>query len=245
MSAEWYEKWFSSKYYPELYRHRNEQEAADIVNLIQRTIKPPPTARVLDVCCGSGRHSIEFAKRGYSVTGFDLSRYLISLAKKNLAEAKEKDLKARFYIKDMRSFYFKVPFEICINLFSSFGYFESDKDNFKVFSNVSDCLKDGGYFVFDYLNENFLRENLKELTEDEMNGKKIIQKRRIENNYVIKEITIGNKVFEERIKLYSLPRIKNALKQNGLNTEFVFGDYYGNSFDRKESGRMIVFAKKI
>ena len=78
----WYEEWFSNKFYLELYQHRDEEDARWIINLLQRTLNVSTRSKVLDIACGSGRHSLELARRGFEVTGFDLSDYLISEAKR-------------------------------------------------------------------------------------------------------------------------------------------------------------------
>jgi SAM-dependent methyltransferase len=245
LGKEWYKEWFSNKYYLELYKHRDDKEAIDLINLVQRNINLNKGKKVLDVCCGSGRHSIELAKRGYDVTGFDLSKYLIGEANKNKKALQEKDLKVKFIIKDMRSFKFKKSFELALNIFSSFGYFENDSENFMIFKNVHSSLKKNGYFVFDFLNESYLKNNLVKKDVISMNGKKVVQERRIENNFVFKDIKIGNKVFSERIKLYSLESIKKELESVGFNIHKVFGDYYGNTFLKNKSKRFIIIAQKI
>ena len=207
MSKEWFKDWFSNEYYLELYKHRDEKEAIDLINLIQRSINLMNGYKVLDVCCGSGRHSIELAKRGCDVTGFDLSEYLIREANKLRKNIEERNLKLKFLIKDMRNFNFKKSFDVAINIFSSFGYFETDSENFRVFENVNSSLKKNGYFVFDFLNESFLRRNLIKKDFVIINDEKILQERRIENDFVFKDIKIGSKVYNERIKLYPLTTI--------------------------------------
>lgn len=239
----WYEKWFSNKYYLEIYKHRDEKEARDIINLFQRSVHLPSEAKVLDVCCGAGRHSIELARRGYDVTGFDLSEYLISQAKESLKAADEKGLKVEFLIRDMKDFSFDKKFDAAINIFTSFGYFESDEENFKVFSNVGNSLKSGGYFVFDFINSDNLRNTLVASSEDEYDGEKVIQKRHIENGFVYKDIYIGSEKYTERLRLYTKEELEKALMNNGLEPVNLFGDYFGNSFEKKESKRIIFISK--
>ncbi|MBI5403226.1 MAG: class I SAM-dependent methyltransferase [Ignavibacteriae bacterium] len=244
MSKEWFRKWFSNKYYLELYRHRDSKEATDLINLIQRSVPLSSGAEVLDVCCGAGRHSIEFAKRGFDVTGFDLSGYLIGEAKKNKAALKEKNVNVKFLIKDMRDFNFGNSFELALNIFSSFGYFETDDENFSVFKNVKSSLKKKGYFVFDFLNEALLRKNLVKKDFIVVQGKKVHQERRIENNFVYKNIRIGKDVFTERIMLYSCAEIRAELEKTGFNVKNVYGDYFGNKFFLNKSNRFILIAQK-
>ena len=245
MSKDWYKDWFNNKLYLELYKHRDEAEAKDIVNLIQRCIPLKTNSKVLDVCCGAGRNSLELARRGYQVTGFDLSKFLINEAKKNLQGTIEKSLKIRFLIKDMRKFHFNKKYDIAVNIFTSFGYFESDDENFKVIKNVSDSVRKGGYFVFDYLNSEYLKSNLVTESKDIVNGKIVIQKRRIENNFVIKEIIIGKRKFSEILKLYSVTELKKILKNYRFIVKNVFGDYFGSRYFSRKSKRLIIIAQKI
>ncbi|HWQ81276.1 MAG TPA: class I SAM-dependent methyltransferase [Ignavibacteria bacterium] len=245
MKKNWYEEWFSNKHYLELYSHRNEKEARDLINLIQRNTSIESGSSVLDVCCGAGRHSIEMARRGYNVTGIDLSRYLISEAKKTLKKADETGLKARFLIRDMKNFSFGNKFDAAINVFSSFGYFDKDSDNLKVFENISSSLKKGGCFVFDFLNEKYVRKALVPYSEEMHDGMKIVLKRRVTDGFVVKEIIIGKKIYTERIRLYSAKEIRSMLKNSGFRIVNYFGDYTGSGFSGTNSKRLIIISRKI
>ncbi len=248
-SKSWFEKWFSSKFYLELYQHRDEEDARWMVNLLQRSIPVNTCAKVLDIACGSGRHSLELARRGFKVTGFDLSKFLIDEAKKALKNSKEKDLKVKFLIKDMRDFNFKKTFDIAVNIFTSFGYFDNDDENFRVIKNVSDSLKRGGYFVFDFINKKYIENNIVPHSKA-MHGKiTIVQDRKIENGFVKKHIAIkeGSEVmnFDEVLKLYSVNEFKKAFESYGLYFQKTYGDYFGNRFNENKSHRLIIIAKKL
>ncbi|MCI0474109.1 MAG: methyltransferase domain-containing protein [Ignavibacteria bacterium] len=243
MTKEWYKIWFSNKNYPELYGHRDENEARDLINLIQRSVPVPTDSKVLDVCCGAGRHSIELARRGYDVTGFDLSAYLIGQAKKELSRTNENGVKVKFLIRDMMDFNFKNKFDLAINIFSSFGYFEKDAENFKVFNNIRSSLKSGGYFVFDFLNEAYTRKNLVPYSEDFINGKKFVQKRYIKDGFVCKDIIIGKEKYSEKIRLFSPLEITRALISVGFEIGANFGDYYGSRFAGNKSKRLIIVSR--
>ena len=243
MPKPWYKIWFSNKNYPELYGHRDENEARHLINLIQRNVPVPTDSKVLDVCCGAGRHSIEFARRGYDVTGFDLSAYLIGQAKNALSRTNENGIKVKFLIRDMKDFNFKNKFDLAINIFSSFGYFEKDAENFRVFNNIHSSLKSGGYFVFDFLNESYTKKNIVPYSEDFINGKKFIQKRYIKDGFLQKDIFIGGEKYSERIRLYSPVGIKSALSENGFRILKIFGDYFGSRFAGDKSKRLIIVSR--
>lgn len=245
----WYKKWFSNKFYLELYQHRDEEDARWMINLLQRSISVNTRSKVLDIACGSGRHSLELARRGFDVTGFDLSEFLIKEAKKGLKESVEKDLKVKFLIKDMRYFNFNGSFDIAVNIFTSFGYFDNDEENFSVIKNVSDSLKKGGYFVFDFINKNYLEKNIVPNSVSRKGEFTIKQKRRIENGFVIKEISIkkGKELleFNEVLRLYTLNEFKKVFESYKLHILHTYGDYFGNKFNLNKSQRLIIIAKKI
>lgn len=249
MRRGWYEKWFSSKFYLELYQHRDEEDARWVINLLQRSISVNTKARVIDIACGSGRHSLELARRGFDVTGFDLSKFLIGEAKKSLKNSREKNLRVKFLIRDMRDFNFHNSFDVAVNIFTSFGYFKNDEENFRVIKNVSDSLKKGGYFFFDFLNKKNLESNLVPLSKSVKGPFTIIQKRKIENNFVRKEISIrkGNSTssFEEELKLYSVSEFKKVFESYSLKIQNLFGDYFGSKFSESGSQRLIIIAKKL
>ena len=255
MAENWYKKWFSTKDYLELYAHRNSSDAAKIAGLITRTLKLPKGSNVLDVACGNGRHSLIFAAKGYNVVGIDLSEYLISEAEKKLnSEYKKHKSRLKFEIRDMRRIGHKNEFDLAVNLFSSFGYFEKDSENFKVFKSISAGLKKGGYFFFDFLNAEYLRKSIVPFDISVRNHNAVVQVREIKNNAVYKSIFIIrnrksskspeiNK-FHEMIKLYSLAQFKKEFQRAGLKVIKTFGDYSGKSFRSTSSERLIILAQK-
>lgn len=248
-TGEWFKDWFSSKFYLEIYKHRNDEDARNLINLIQRNVHINTDDKVLDICCGAGRHSLELARRGFHVTGFDLSKFLISEAIKSYKQSPERNLKVKFLIKDMRYFNFKSNFEMAVNIFTSFGYFEDDNENFRVIKNASDSIRKKGYFVFDYVNADYLRKNVVPRSRNKYGNLYITQSRKIDGDFVIKKIKIssGKKSFEyqERLKLYNYNMMKKVFEQYGLKVYELFGDYFGNKYSKDNSQRMILFAQKI
>ena len=80
---EWFEHWFNSKEYLNVYKHRDDKDAEELVNLVLNNISLSNDSQLLDLAAGSGRHDILFAKRGFNVTAVDLSENLLSLAEEN------------------------------------------------------------------------------------------------------------------------------------------------------------------
>lgn len=157
-NQQWYKTWFNRQDYLDIYKHRDNRDAKKIVGLIYRNITLPVNAKVLDIACGNGRHSILFAKKGYNVTGIDLSPYLIRHAKKNVTDDIKRNVK--FEVRDMRKIGHFNEFDLAVNLFTSFGYFENNKDNFKVIYSIAGTLKKNGFFFFDFINSQYLVKNL-------------------------------------------------------------------------------------
>ena len=99
---------------------------------------------VLDLCCGPGRHAIEFARKGFTVTGVDRSPYLLDRAREH-AGAVEAPIE--FVREDMRQFRRPGAFDLAVNMFTSFGYFEDPEEELQVLRNVSESLRENGVFA--------------------------------------------------------------------------------------------------
>lgn len=255
MPNTWYKQWFNTQQYLDLYRHRDDSDAKKIVSLLFDHISLQKGAQCLDLACGNGRHSIYFAKRGLSVTGLDLSPYLINQAEKRLAkEYRKYRSNLRFVIGDMKHIGFSGRFDLVVNLFSSFGYFETDRENFMVINGISRSLKEGGYFLFDFLNKGHLSRNLVPYNHKLLGDTAYVQIRHFENSFVIKNIFIIQnsrtgkppKIHQyfEKIKLYSLTDFKKIFSGNRLNILKIFGDYSGKPYNKERSERLIILAQK-
>lgn len=243
--AEWFEEWFNTEEYLNVYRHRNDEEAGKLVRLILSNVHLNEGADIIDLACGSGRHSILFADRGFNVTAVDLSENLLNVARKN---AENLGLTIDFVNADLRNFCITSKFDLAVNLFTSFGYFESDIENYLLFSDACDLLKPGGYFVIDYFNTAFVKRHLVPHSEDNFNGKRIIQDRKITGDRVVKDITIANngssRKYKESVRMYSYTELKAAIEKSGLRVYKTFGDFDGSKFDLNSSPRIIIISGK-
>jgi SAM-dependent methyltransferase len=154
MQEEWFKNWFDTTYYHELYKNRDNNEASLFIDKLVKKIKPPSNSNMLDIGCGKGRHAIQLANLGFDVTGIDLSKASIEEA---LKQEKEN---LHFYQHDMREIFWINYFDYAFNLFTSFGYFNSKRENNNAIQSIAQSLKNGGKLVVDYLNVHFTEQNM-------------------------------------------------------------------------------------
>lgn len=199
-------------------------------------------SKVLDVACGKGRHSLFLHKNGFDVTGFDLSEASI---RHNCSFENET---LHFYVHDMRNQFRTNYFDYAFNLFSSFGYFDNDHENYRAMHAIIDALKQGGILIFDYANSEFVRNNLvEECTETDGDITFKINKR-IEGDCVIKTIRFQDKghkyCYEERLRLYTLKAITSMIEAAGASVKTCYGDYRLQPFSEENSERILLVAQK-
>jgi len=239
---EWFESWFDSPYYHILYKDRDENEAQLFLDKLITFLHPGPGAKILDVACGKGRHSLHLHNKGFNVSGFDLSKESIEHDKKYEKEA------LSFFVHDMREIFRKSEFDIVFNLFSSFGYFDDHSHNEKVICANATALKVGGSLVIDYMNSEKISRNLVAEDVKECKGIKFLLMRKIDSGKIVKKISFscGDKdfLFEEHLQLYSLDDFIKMFGKNNLVITNTFGDYHLNPFDEKNSDRLILVARK-
>lgn len=243
--SEWFEDWFASDFYLDVYKHRNDEDAAKFLDLILRQTSIDKFELILDAACGAGRHVIRLKKMGYRVVGFDLSLPLLKVASQNLADISDEN---PFFRADLRNVCVRSEFNLVLNIFTSFGYFDTDEENFSFLKNSINFLKDGGYFVFDYINKQHLQKSLVPQSSKKVDKYNIDEKRQIKDDRVIKDIRItsGERThnFRESVKLYDSARLMEILESIGYTTVETYGNYEGDMFDQYNSERLIVICRK-
>ncbi len=236
---DWFKNWFG-KDYVEVYAHRDERDARNLIKLIRRQIPISTKTRILDAGCGNGRHACALKEFTPFVVGLDLSATLLNLAREQCALTLVRG--------DLRWLPFKPSFDVLVNLFTSFGYFESDDENFQVVREFFKVLKPGGMLFMDYLNAHFVKANLKKMTVRKSGDREIQEERKIVGERVEKTITIrqGSTVrrYLESVKLYDREALLTMLQKAGFKTLKVFGDYQGREFF-EHSPRLMVLAQKV
>ncbi|MCX6170681.1 MAG: class I SAM-dependent methyltransferase [Ignavibacteriales bacterium] len=242
---EWFKDWFSSEEYLDVYQHRDTDDAQKLLELIIKVTRLNKNASILDAACGAGRHSINLALRGFAVTGFDLSKSLLKKAKSDSALQK---IEVDLFCADIRKICLQKKFDLILNLFTSFGYFTSDDENFRFAKTAYNLLNEKSYYVLDYLNSDYVIKNLVPETINETGNKRVVELRRIENGRVVKEILIQNgttkDTYLESVQLYSKEKIISEFEKIGFTIEKFFGDYNGSEFNENTSHRLILFFKR-
>jgi len=237
--ADWFEEWFGEDYL-NIYQHRDETEAERAIELIATNLAGRRINTVLDLACGTGRHTRVLRERWWTV-GLDLSMSLLKIARKESSDGP--------YVRaDMRELPFAdSSFDLVVNLFTSFGYFDDDNDHVRVLACVGAAMKHGGTLVIDFLNASQVRRDLVPYDERVENGITIEQRRMIssDDRFVEKTIRLreSGKEYIERVRLLSPRDLQRMLTATGFKVAQLFGDYGGGDWS-ENSPRTILFASR-
>jgi SAM-dependent methyltransferase len=238
----WFEAWFNSPYYHILYKDRNKEEAELFIDNLIRFLHPEPTAIFLDLACGKGRHAVYLNKKGFHTVGIDLSPESIAYASQF-----ENDT-LQFYVQDMRKPFRINYFSHVLNLFTSFGYFDYERDDLAVMHTVYKTLQSNGTFVIDFMNVQKVMTCLVQQEKKTVAGITFQIDKQIENNFIVKRIRFSDKGkdydYQERVKALTLTDFEKYLSAAHLKIVNLFGDYQLSPFDAAHSERLIIIAKK-
>jgi SAM-dependent methyltransferase len=236
----WYASWFDTPYYHILYKDRDYAEAQLFMDNLTNYLNLPEDAKILDLACGKGRHSIYLNQLGYDVTGADLSENSIEEASKYSNE------KLHFKVHDMRE-PFAEKYDAIFNLFTSFGYFENDADNVNTLKAICESLSEYGFGVIDFMNVQHVIENLVPEEIKTVEGIDFHIKRYVEDGHIYKEIDFeddGEKFhFTERVQALTLEDFEAMMDEAGIHLLDIFGDYKLRKYYKNESERLILIFK--
>jgi len=235
----WYREWFGEEYL-ELYAHRNRDEAERQADFVEAQIGKPEPRAVLDLGCGAGRHTDVLRGRGHRVLGTDLSLTLL---------ARRPDLPR--VAGDMRRLPFRgESFDWVLNFFTSFGYFESERENFQVLEEVVRILTPGGGFLIDLMNPEPVISNLQATETFTTDGRTVDierwydpQARRVNKRIHITRPDRPDRTFLESVRAYRAEEVEIGLQWAGLQVTGTYGNFLGDPYDR-DSERLIVVARK-
>ncbi len=231
--------------YRVIYQGRDQGQADLEAGAIIRELEIGPGDRVLDLCCGHGRHLKAFAKHGIGALGVDLSRTLLRCA--------EKACGGKIVCADMRALPFPGGadgFSVVVNFFTSFGYFSSDEENLGAARELARVLRPGGRFCLDLMNADSTIRSLVPLTERNAGPFRVIEsrshdalRRRIEKQIELHDTRTGTiQCYHESVRAFSPEEIESLLHLAGLRVERWLGDFHGAAYS-PTSERMIVLGR--
>jgi SAM-dependent methyltransferase len=239
---EWFNDWFDSPYYHILYRNRDEQEAGFFLSNLIRYFNAPPDRKIIDLACGKGRHAIYLNALGYDVTGVDLSACSIREAKKSSNSS------LHFDVQDLRNLSYENEFDIALNLFTSFGYFQSKEEDALVMQNIYRILKPGGFVLIDFMNAEVVLQRLVGHESKTIDGIRFSISKRVENDFIIKQIRFNDEEtdfeFTEKVQALTIDDFELLLRQGNFTIIKLFGNYRLEDFIRGSSDRLIIVAQK-
>jgi SAM-dependent methyltransferase len=242
---EWYKDWFNSEYYHKLYFERDENEAQQFIDRLLQHLSPAQNSLMLDIACGRGRHSKFMAAKGFDVTGIDISGESIDYAKQFENE------NLHFFQHDMRLPSWINYFDYAFNFFTSFGYFNTQREHDDAMRTISESLKPTGTLLFDYLNVHYIEDRLVHNEEKQIGETHYSIHRWHDDKYFYKKIILTDskldKPFEftEKVAKFSLGHFTDMLSFQKMQVTEVFGDYKLNSYHVRNTPRMIIVAKKV
>ena len=259
----WYVRFFKGDYL-RVYGHTLQQDRTDLeTQFAIHALGIQPHHRVLDLCCGQGRHSIALAKTGLDVTGVDLSEEMLAIARKNATEASvspasggNAEGKGGLALRqaDMRHLPddLENQFDAVINMFSSFGYLESEQDDQQVLHQIHKALKPGGKLLMDLLNREWVIINNEEYDwHQHEDGRVVLEHRQLDlqtstNHLSYTEILpdgTRNQLSNLKMRLYTLTELTKMLTTANLTLQNVYGGFQAEPYT-VNTRRMIVIASK-
>ena len=231
---------------PVLFNPQRQASAAAEVEKIEKLLQIEEHAKILDLCCGNGRHSLELSERGFDVTGVDRTAAYIERAR---VEAERRGLDVVFVVEDMRECCAPNSFDIVMNLFGSFGYFEDPEDDRRVVENMYASLRPGGRFLIETMGKEILSRDFQTRDWDEQGGLLILSEKTVGQNWGRIEtrwiVIRGTERIEHRVSVrsYSAVELSSLLAACGFPVVQVFGSLDGTEYDQAAQ-RLVVVGRK-
>jgi SAM-dependent methyltransferase len=233
---------FWAVFEPWMFTPERMAAASQEVDFVVERLGIEPGARVLDLCCGPGRHSLELARRGFRVTGVDrTARYL----ERGRRVVQEEGLDIEFVQADMREFRRPEAFDAATNLFSAFGYFADPADDRRVVENLHASLRPGGKLLMDLMGKERLARIFRERDWHPIEGGFFLEERKlsqawswIDTRWILvrdgetTEFTVSH-------RLYSAAELVSLLRECGFADCEVYGNLAGRPYDQ-DAERLVV-----
>ncbi|MDE2822253.1 MAG: class I SAM-dependent methyltransferase [Chloroflexota bacterium] len=247
--SNWYTEFFNEDY-PKIYSERLSQDATEReTEFAVRALGLREGDRVLDLACGHGRHTVALARRGMVVTGQDLNEDYLRTAEEDAARS---GVEIDTIHSDMRDIPFTDEFDAVINMFTAFGYFDSEDEDLRVLQAVANALRSGGKLLLDTINREWVLSNYVQNdwhTDDDGNTflehrefDLVTSRSRVTFSIVTADGTRRDSPGHD-VRLYTLTELTRLLNAAGLRLSATYGDCDGAPY-AINTPRMIVVATK-
>lgn len=246
-STQWHENdefWRVTE--PILFAQERLAGTAGEVDNITALLQLQPASAVLDMCCGIGRHSLELARRGHTVTGIDRTAVYLARARRS---AEAEGLPVEFVQQEMSTFCRPDTYDAAISLFTSFGYYKDPADNHRVLANICASLKTGGNLMIDLHGKETLARIFKKRSWDRHGDYIVMEERTVIDDWARLQchwtLLKGSERhdFEYELHLYSAGELKAMMLAAGFGKTQAYGSFDGEPYDH-EAKRLIVMATK-
>ncbi len=251
---EWFESEdFWTNYAPIMFDEQKWAEAPAIAEKVMEIAELKEGDTVLDAGCGVGRISVELAALGLDVTGVDIIQSELDTAKES---AKDEGVELKLIKADLRTFKteehgISKKFDCAVDLYTSFGYCDTEEEDTEILKSIFDSLKDGGIFILENLSreveiryftkgEEFVRAGKKVTTEFSVVG----AWEGLRSHWTLTDIETGEVIDHEFVqRLYSAAELRKTLLKIGFKSVEIYGDFMQNPYD-ENMATMVLVCKK-
>lgn len=241
------ESWFEDESYwiakrPLLYNKKNMWSAFMEVDQLIKLLSLKPGDHILDLCCGVGRHSLNFAKKGLQVTGLDITQAYLSEATTNAQQA---DVAIEYIHGDARAFRREATYDYIFNLWNSFGYFDEQTDDGEVLKNCYYSLKPGGKLLIDVFGKEVTALTFRQQEHHILEGHQLTIENAILDNWnrIESNWKVDGKEIKNSYRIYSAQELQRSLKQSGFETIEIYGNFKKSPYDHCAK-RLVLIAQK-
>jgi SAM-dependent methyltransferase len=247
MTTEWHDDdAFWTTFAPLMFDEKRIADARPDIDGVLARSGAPAGCRVLDVCCGPGRHALELARRGFRVTGVDRSLSYLDQAR---GAAAAEGLDVEWVAADAREFRRAGAFDLALSLFTSFGYFADPEEDRRMMAHVRASLAPGGALVVDLLGKEVIARQFRPRDWYPLaDGSLALEDRRVTQGWGWLEntwrIVRDGVVHEHRFgnRLYSGVELATLLRDVGFAAVELFGGLAGAPYDH-EAERLVAVAR--
>ena len=232
------------EYWEEIANTRETGKEAEFINEVTDT-----KGCLLDLCCGTGRHSLLLAEKAWKVVGLDISPRLLNIAKRRMKSVKHGFSLLRG---DIRSLPFRErAFAAVISMFTSLGYLDSESEDLRALAEVARTLKRAGCLVVDVANREHLIRVFRKKDWGEFPSFYMLEERKLDSRssklrsrwIILDKNNSRTRLFDHNLRLYTISQLRSMLQKTGLKVTRTYGGFDRQDFQR-DSPRLIVLARK-